>query len=297
LETLHQRGWINSREMAEAENMTGGAQEFAKDLVRSALNGDKVIHPAEREAFYAFDKAMQDIADSGVKKVTIPGSAGELSGGLRVKDFDAGNGVKMIQILRDEASDAFRAGDSALGRAKKEAAKALEDQIERALPTKGKDGAALLKEFREARTLMAKSHNVEQAIQEGGGHVNAKVLGAALQRGKPLTGELKTIGGFANNFKDVAGIPQSGFSSPITALDAFGAAGMAGMGAGVGAVALPAARVAARSLITSAPYQKAFVSGPKYGPGLLEHMTPKMLEELKKRGAGGLLGLVANSPQ
>ncbi len=209
---------------------------------------------------------------------------------LRTGVMDTGDALKMTRILRDEADAAYRAGDKAIGKATKGAAKAIEDQVERALESSGKDGAEMLKAFRGARTLMAKAHSVEKAILEGGGHVNAKALGAALQRGKPLTGELRTIGAFANNFKDVAGIPQSGWANPITALDAFGAAGMAGMGAGPMSIALPAARVAARSAVLSGPVQRRM--GPSYGPGLLGQMTPKMLEELERRGVGGLLGSV-----
>lgn len=208
---------------------------------------------------------------------------------LRTGVMDMGDALKMTRILRDEANKAYVAGDTALGKATKGASKAIEDQIERALESAGKDGAEMLKAFRDARTLMAKAHSVEKALVEGGGKVNAKVLGAALQRGKPLSGELKTIGAFANNFKDVAGVPQSGFANPITALDAFGAAGMAGMGAGPLSIALPGARVASRAAILSKPYQQAFVN-PSYGPGLLDQITPKMLEELEKRGLGGLLG-------
>lgn len=207
---------------------------------------------------------------------------------LRTGAMDVGDGLKMTRILRDEANAAFVGGNNGLGKATKSAANAIEDQVERALEAAGKDGKELLTNFREARKLMAKTHSVEKAIIEAGGHVNAKVLGAALQKGKPLTDELRTIGAFANNFKDVAGVPQSGWANPITALDAFGAAGMAGMGAGPLSVALPAARVGARSAVLSGPMQRAM--GPSYGPGLLQTLTPKMLEELKKRGAGGLLG-------
>lgn len=215
--------------------------------------------------------------------------------GLRTSAFDAGDALKMTQILRDEAGRAYASGDKALGKATKSAANAIEDQVERALGSAGKDGEDALKAFRDARTLMAKSHSVEQALIEGGGKVNAKVLGAALQKGKPLTDELRTIGGFANNFRDVAGVPQSGFANPITALDAFGAAGMAGMGAGPMSVALPAARMGARAVLTNPKFQAAV--GPSYGPGLLTKGGALTIEELRRLGLGGLLGPLVNSPQ
>lgn len=210
---------------------------------------------------------------------------------LRTGVMDTGDALKMTRILRDQANAAYVSGNNLLGKATKKAANAIEDQVERALQSAGKDGKELLENFRTARELMAKSHSVEKAIVEGGGVVNAKALGAALQRGKPLTGELKTIGAFANNFRDVAGVPQSGFASPITALDAFGAAGMAGMGAGPMAVALPAARMGARSLLTNPKFQQAAVR-PHYGPGLLQKGSTKAIQDLERRGLLGLLGSI-----
>jgi hypothetical protein len=210
--------------------------------------------------------------------------------GLRVPAFDAGDAIKMTQVLRDQAGAAYGAGNKELGKAYREASKAIEDQLERHLAKQGKEGAEALKNFRDARQLMAKSHSVESAIVEGGGKVNARVLGAALQRGKPLTDELKTIGAFANNFKDVARVPESGWANPITTLDAFGTAGMAAMDAGIGSIGLPAARLASRYGILSQPYQKAFTGPQSYGPGLMTRTAPGVLEKLERLGLGGLLG-------
>lgn len=121
-------------------------------------------------------------------------------GKLRVPAFNAGDGLKMSQILRDEANKAFRAGDNEAGLANKAAAKAIEDQIERHLQGQGEDGAALLQGFRDARQLMAKAHTVEDAIVEGGGAINPRKLAARVQAGKPMTDELAVAGNFANNF-------------------------------------------------------------------------------------------------
>ncbi len=278
--------------LAEDEPITREAMQIVRDKAFQA-GYEPVAKAGAIETDRTFQKALDGlVSDFQGASRSFPGGVKnevmERIDSLRTSVMDTGDALKMSRILRDEAGTAFANGDNAMGKATKGAAKAIEDQVERALEASGKDGAEMLKSFREARTLMAKAHSVERAIVEGGGHVNAKALGAALQRGKPLTDELKTIGGFANNFKDVAGVPQSGWSSPITALDAYGAAGMAGMGAGPMAVALPAARVAARSAILSGPAQRAM--GPSYGPGLLDRITPKMLEELQKRGMGGLLG-------
>jgi hypothetical protein len=216
----------------------------------------------------------------------VNNEVGDMVDSLRVGAFDAGDAIKMTRILREEANKAYAAGDKALGKATRKASDAIEDQIERGLEAAGKNGAAMLKEFRESRKLMAKAHSVERAIREGGG-VDAKVFGKMLQKGKPLSDELRTIGLFANNFPEVAGMPKAGWSNPVTALDAFGAAGMAGMGMGPLSVALPAARVGARAGLLSAPAQSRMA--PQYGPGAAQKLPAWLLKELEKHGISGLL--------
>lgn len=120
--------------------------------------------------------------------------------GLKVPEFNAGDALKMTQILRDEAGAAFRTGDNALGTAKRAAAKAIEDQIERGLSAKGSDGAKLLDGFRSSRTAMAKAHTAEDALVEGGGTIDPRKFAARVQAGKPMTDEMAVIGNFANNF-------------------------------------------------------------------------------------------------
>lgn len=61
----------------------------------------------------------------------------------------------------------------------------------------------LLRELQEARVKIAKSHDVQEATNMGSGEVDARYIGrkfdAAPER---MTGELATIGKFANAFKD-----------------------------------------------------------------------------------------------
>lgn len=183
---------------------------------------------------------------------------------LRVGGFDAGEGLKATQILRDSATDAFKNGNADLGRASRSAAKAIEDQIERHLarpiggaqPTYAVPGpngqvtymtaSDLLQNFRDARQLMAKAHTVEDAIVEGGGTVNARKMAQRVQAGKPMTGELATIGNFANNFPR-ATHPATQVSGPgvskLTHLASLmlGGGGGAALGGPVGGIAGAAA--------------------------------------------------------
>lgn len=198
-------------------------------------------------------KSFPGAVDDSVSKLVEP---------LRVQGFDADGAMEMVQILRDKADDAYRVGNSGLGKANKAAAKAIEDQIERHLERGGKDSAAMLKAFRDARTNMAKAHTVEKAIREGGGTVDALKIGSELQRGKPLTGELATIGRFANNYRDVAGIPKSGAANPSTVVDAAVGAGALGSG-NIPLALLPLARPVARNRVLSPAFQAAKVR-PNY---------------------------------
>lgn len=198
-------------------------------------------------------KSFPGAVDDSVNKLVEP---------LRVQGFDADGALEMVQMLRDKADDAYRTGNSGLGKANKEAAKAIEDQIERHLVGQGKQGAAQLKAFRDARTQMAKAHTVEKAIREGGGTVDALKIGAQLEKGRPLTGELRTIGAFANNFRDVAGIPKSGAANPSTVVDAAVGAGALGSG-NIPLAMLPLARPVARSRVLSPAFQAAKVR-PNY---------------------------------
>lgn len=121
---------------------------------------------------------------------------------LRSPSFDASSAVAKIKELRSAADDAFRAGNSDIGRASRSAAKALEDAIEDHLQRTG--STQLLDQFRSARQLIAKTYTVEKALNPASGSVDARKLGKELAKGKPLTGELKTAGEFGLQFPKAA---------------------------------------------------------------------------------------------
>jgi hypothetical protein len=127
-----------------------------------------------------------------------------------VNDFDSADAIARIRSLRQDASAAYRRGDDNIGQANNAVAKALEDQIERNLTSMGKPGAKMLGDFRAARKQMAISHTLEEAMREGTGSVDARKLAAALNRGAPLTGDLRTAANFASAFPNVnAAVPGS----------------------------------------------------------------------------------------
>lgn len=297
LEWMKSNGWISEATARAAEDMPGGAQEVAKDMLRSAIAREQVIHPRQYEAWAMYSQDAKDALAAGMKKQTIP--AQEI-GGLRVQSFDAGNGLKMSQILRDEASAAFRAGDPALSKAKREAAKAIEDQIERHLASMG-DGAGAkdaLANFRKARELMAKTHSVEKALVAGTNQVDARELARQLAKGKPLSGDLATIAKFSQATKgsgltsSITGIPEAGHSVSFSPLDFF----TAGIGTQAPAMlALPVGRAAARAAILSGPAQGAIK--PSYGPGMLARRGPQVLSEAERWRLGLLAPALYGSQQ
>jgi len=177
----------------------------------------------------------------------------DLIDSLRTPSFDASAAVAKIKELRSAADDAFRTGNTDIARASKGAAKALEDAVEAHLQKTG--ATDLLKNFRDARQTIAKTYTVESALNATTGTVDANKFGALIKKGKPLTGELKQAGDFANRFPKAAQTVEKMGSLPQTSpLDwvASGAIGMATQNplALAGVVARPLARSAALSNFT-----------------------------------------------
>jgi len=194
---------------------------------------------------------------------------------LKVRQFDAADGVKMAQILRDESAKSYAGGDKAMGKAQRAAATAIEDQIERGLSGLGQPGAELLDNFRAARQQMAKTHTVEAAMNPATGNIEAQKLAAELRKGKPLSGGIKTVANaaaaFPNNFQSMEKV---GAIPGISPLDVFGGATLGALGAagagpsGALLAAAPAVRPVARSMILSPAYQQRFANSD-YSNGAL----------------------------
>lgn len=220
---------------------------------------------------------------------------------FKVPSFDAADALDAIKNLRKESSAAFRQGDEGVAIAKREIAKVLEGQIERQLSVMGKDGAAMLQQFRKARELIAKSHSVEDALVDGVNLVDARKLAQQLSKGRPLSGDLEKIAAFSQSTKgsgltsSVTGVPEAGFSTPFSVTD-FLVGGALGGTVNPALYALPAARVAARSAILSSPVQQRL--GPNYQLGLLSDQARRLLardellglQQLAPNRLAGLLG-------
>lgn len=205
--------------------------------------------------------------------------------GLLKDRFSARGAIEATKQLRKAASgnlSGMNAADPAkraLGYAQRDAAAAIEDQMIRHLDGIGK--GELSQQFDAARRLIAKTYSVESALNESSGNVVATQLGAQLKKNKPLDGELQLIAKFARNFGDAAKEVKG--SPGVSAVDAI----IGGLGAATispAMIALPAARIGARSAVLSGPFQRS-MGTPTYAPGSLGTRALQLLEQAGQKAA------------
>jgi len=208
---------------------------------------------------------------------------------LKRPNFDVNSAVSKINLLRNDADKAFRAGDTALAKSNKEASQVLENTIENHLAnTKQTD---LLNKFKEARQLIAKSYEIEKALNPQTGSVSAQKLANRLQAGKPLSGELKDAAKFGLAFPKAVQTPEKiGGTIGISPLDVT-AAGIAGGGSllsgedkgtsGALTLATLLARPAARKLVLSNRMQNNLVQKQAAPAGAIRQALPSS-EEAKQ---------------
>ena len=218
---------------------------------------------------------------------------------LKTGAFDAGDAIETIKVLRNDADKAYAAGDKMAGKAYKSAAGAMENAIDDHLVKIGAP-ADLLKSYREARQMIAKTYTVQKALNAETGSVNAQALARELAKGRPLSGELKQAAQFATAFPKAA---QALKEAPkqLSPLDfAVGASGAIGTGNPLALAGL-LARPMARSALLSGPAQRSALN-PGYRVPMSARVLPSLLDnELFRLGAapasisGGLLG--ANAGQ
>ena len=183
----------------------------------------------------------------------------DLADSLKSEAFDGSAAVAKIIDLRDAANTAYGNKQKLLGKANKDAADLLENEIERHLKATGQ--TEMLDEFRNARQLIAKTYTVEKALNPVSGTVDARALARELKKGKPLTDELRTAAEFAAQFPKAAQTTELMGSRPqISPLD-IGAAGIASAITNPAAMASLAVRPGARAAALSSPVQNRLIQG------------------------------------
>jgi len=212
---------------------------------------------------------------------------------LKTPSFDVSAALSKIKLLRSDADKAYRANDATLGKVNKDAAKVLEDTIENYLANSKQTD--LLQKFRDARQLIAKTYSVENALNQTTGSIDAKKLAAQLAKGKPLSGELKQAGQFAQAFPTAAQTTERMGSIPQTSpLDLYASLGLgtAGLYAGdtqSGALgfATGAIRPALRATALSRPVQSRLTNQQmqQLSPDVRNLARMLMLQGATKAGA------------
>ncbi|MFN7152936.1 MAG: hypothetical protein ACK4OE_04525 [Acidovorax sp.] len=204
----------------------------------------------------ALDKALSPFTSQGKSfpGARVPKVVDDINA-LRTGQFDAGDALNMIRSMRESADISYRAGEAQAGKAYKSAAGALEDAIEDHLKSLGQPGGELLKGFRNARQTIAKTYTVQGALNPQTGAVNAVKLGADLAKGKPLTGELRTVAEVGQAFPRAT---QALKEAPkaTSPLDWFGGTAAAAGTGNVLPLAAVVARPAVRAGLLSGPMQR-----------------------------------------
>jgi hypothetical protein len=215
---------------------------------------------------------------------------------IAVAEINPAKMVEDLKIARKDAEGYYNAyvrsahpEDLAKAKAFKSQATSLENSLEKYAEEMGQKD--LVPALRSARQLIAKTYTVENAMNKTTGTIDAKNLATRLQKGKPMSEELKQIAEFAQAFPKASQMPEKiGGTIGISPLDytAAGLAGGASMLSGedkgtTSATTLAAllARPAARKLVLSAPMQNRLIQQQATAPGAIRQALPSS-EEAKQ---------------
>lgn len=198
---------------------------------------------------------------------------------LKQKSVDSDTAVSTIAILRDKADAAYRQGETGLGKAYKGMAKAMEDALERSLERRGPEAKELLSQYRDARTLIAKTHSAEKALNPELGSFDARKLAQQLNAGKPLSGDMKKAAQAAQAFKEATRLLTD--SGSVRNTDVILGGGAAALSGNPLPLLYPFSRMAVRDAMLS-----------PWGQGLLATPRPNyvMRPEMLMGATTGLLG-------
>jgi hypothetical protein len=241
--------------------LTEGALKALRDEAVPAYEAIKKAGTMQADETYT--KALDAIGSKyqGASK-SFPGLVNDqvtkLVESLNQPNFEADSAVDATKVLRESASKAYASGDKALGSAYKNASKALEDLMERNLAKDGGEKAAeTLKNFRDARQLIAKTYSVESALNSSTGNVSATKLAQQLSKGKPLSGPILTAAKFGQAFPRAAqSVTDSG---SVRNTDVILGAGTAALSKEKWALLYPFARMAVRKGLLSPTGQQLAV--------------------------------------
>lgn len=215
---------------------------------------------ADRQYFSDLDAIQQryQTAASGFPRLSR-NEVKTLTDGLRENQFTPAEAIEQIKLLSEDANKAFKTGETGIGKANRQAMMALEDMLDRHLQTVGAS-PDLIQKYRDAKKMIAKTYSWQGALNPDG-NINAVKIGKQLENGKPMDGDLLTVGKFGSQFPKAAQMSEKTGGNPFGMVDA--GLGLAGAIHSPPMAVLAGARPALRALVTSKPYQDLMVNPPK----------------------------------
>lgn len=232
-------GKLTTAQLASAKN-TSGFTDAAKRSI--GLSDDAPLTMEAIDAVRAeAGKAYEAIAKLGVfdatgvslpKDVAVRSGISPLLPGSKTKSVDAAELLRGWKQANADSTAYFRAyqrdaNPETLAKAKaaKDAAKQIHDFMFKKVSEIDRDMAAALK---PARELIAKTYSVEDAFNPSTGNVSGTKLARQIDKGKPLSGELKAAANFAQAFPKAA--REFNESLPgISPLDFYASGGVSAM--------------------------------------------------------------------
>ncbi len=181
-----------------------------------------------------------------------------------------GGTIDKVRLLRNEAKVNLNAqGDvvkQALGLAQRKVANELDDLMQRNLDRAAAKGLVkpdLVSDYRDARKVIAKAHDVETVTNTVAGDVSARKLATLLKK-KDLSGNLEKIAEFGSAFpksgRDAPGLGSVTASSALEAGLSLSELAYKGVGAIPAAMGMMVGRPVMRAAQLSEPYQNAVFS-------------------------------------
>lgn len=287
--------------LPDDQPITPGALEALRTQAGTAYETIKAI-PKNIESNSQYKNALQtignDLKDASKEFPDLVNNKqiNNLVSSLDKNEFSPSSAIEVIKKLRFDSKANLKAEKDpamlALGQAQRKAANAVENLVEDNLGSTTwrlglikqmrKDGQQYIDtremadNFRNARQLIAKAYDVESALNDITGNVSARELGKLLDKGKPLTDELKKAGDFARAFPKAAqDVEKMGSLPGVSPLD-FSVGALTGAAtSSPWALAGVAARPTIRSIILSKPYQQAMTT-PTYAQGYLSSLIPQI---------------------
>lgn len=227
-----------------------------------------------------------------VKSKIVDKSGNAMKTPVTIQEQAKINATQAIDDLKQLRHDGYQqlsagrlSGDpEALAAARKllDEASSIEKRLEDGLERAGKK--ELLDDLRAARELIAKSHNIKDAIRDSVGSVDARDLGALYEAGEKgygpkLTGELASVGKAGSAFRESMAL--RGFDAPrYSALDsAVGGMNMAHATTPTGMLmgGLPLLRGPVRDRLLSKAYQRKLMPS-SVPPGELVKIAPWLFD-------------------